>query len=199
MSAWIVSHGHIDAIVNFYLYRYGRARGNRFAGAQFEPLEMKRYRRLPYADGREADPYLGRVIFEDLREEKNRQRLGEILLNENWKSIWHRYPDTQENMNNAPGHIQEIEDNSDSTMDLGDETNTNIGGYRYKDCQYNDCISLGQFFKALHCLDYQSCEHPEWEDSDAKYIIDRMMQDVTTTMILEEGLVRGYKDAKWGL
>ena len=199
MSAWIVSHGHIDAIVNFYLHQYGRARGNRFAGAQYEPLVIKRYRRLPYPDGREADPFKGRVIVEDLKEEENRQRLGEILLNENWKSIWYRYPDTKGNMNNAPGHIQEIEDNTNSTMDFGDETKTNIGGYRYKTCDFNKCISLGQFFKALECLDYQSCEHPEWEDSDAKYIIDLMMQDVTRTMILGEGMVQGYKDAKWGL
>ena len=80
MSAWIVSHGHIDAIVNFYLYRYGRARGNRFHGAQFEPLEIKRYRRLPYSDGREADPFMGRMIVEDLREEKKQTKTGRDIV-----------------------------------------------------------------------------------------------------------------------
>ena len=198
MSAWIVSHGHIDAIVNFYSQQYRRARCG-FAGAAFEPLEIKRYRRLPYSDGREADPYLGRVIVEDLKEQENRQRLGEILLNENWKSIWCRYPDTEKNLENAPGHIEEIEENSESKIDIGDETKTNIGGYRYKPCKFNECISLVQFFKAINCLDYQSCEHPEWQDSDAKYILDLMIRNVTRDMIVEKGIIGNYKDAKWGL
>ncbi len=210
MSAWIVSHGHIDAIVNFYSQQYSRAReGRGFVGFNQEPLVIKRYRRLPYSDGREADPYFGRVLVEDLKEHENRQRLGEILLNENWRSIWYRYPDTKKDLTKAPGTIAEIEGPDvmlQSKMDVADETKINIGGYTYKPCCghsslqfFCDCVSLGQFFKALNCLDYQSCEHPEWEDSDAKYIIDMMRVDALNDMILEKGLVKGWKDAEWCL
>ena len=201
MSAWIVSHGHIDAIVNFYSQQYSRARCG-FAGSNQEPLVIKRYRRLPYSDGREADPLFGRVLVEDLKEHENRQRLGEILLNENWTSIWYRYPDSKKDLTKAPGTIAEIEGPDvmlQSKMDVADETKINIGGYTYKPCAFNECVSLGQFFKALTCLNYQSCEHPEWEDSDAKYIIDMMRVDALNDMILEKGLVKGWKDAKWGL
>ncbi|MBY6212373.1 hypothetical protein KUV95_12510 [Microbulbifer agarilyticus] len=42
------------------------------------------------------------------------------------------------------------------------------------------------------CLDYQSCEHPEWEKRTGKTIID-------TVMMWALGKLPGYSDSKWGL
>ena len=46
--------------------------------------------------------------------------------------------------------------------------------------------------KACHCLAYQSCEHPEWEGSRAKKLLDL----IETTAIRE---LPGYDAAPWGL
>jgi hypothetical protein len=44
--------------------------------------------------------------------------------------------------------------------------------------------------KACHCLEYQSCEHPEWESSTAKAIVTAI--EGTATRALP-----GYDDAPW--
>lgn len=85
--------------------------------------------------------------------------------------------------------------------------------YRYPDCEGDDLpgpigcdfvygkheISIGkrkyspvQILKACHCLEYQSCEHPEWEDSQAR----AFLADVRESM---ERKVPGYEEASWGI
>lgn len=44
--------------------------------------------------------------------------------------------------------------------------------------------------KACHCLEYQSCEHPQWETSTAKAIVTAI-EDASTRAL------PGYDDAPW--
>ena len=49
-----------------------------------------------------------------------------------------------------------------------------------------------QTIKACDCLDYQSCEHPEWPASEAKAFLDALRAMAWTRL-------PGYEDAEWGI
>ncbi len=48
-----------------------------------------------------------------------------------------------------------------------------------------------QVIKACDCYDYQSCEHDEWETSEAKTFTETLRRAAAHA-------VAGYDDAKWG-
>lgn len=48
-----------------------------------------------------------------------------------------------------------------------------------------------QVLKAIDCLEYQSCEHPEWEASSACSFLNRLRREAIAAL-------RGYSDAAWG-
>ena len=51
-------------------------------------------------------------------------------------------------------------------------------------------FSEGQILKAARCLDYQSCEHPAWSDSEACKLLEEIIKrSVTDT--------HGYDEALW--
>ena len=71
--------------------------------------------------------------------------------------------------------------------------------YRYKEDTPVDPIVYDAFatdlraidvIKACQCLDYQSCEHPGWETSTAKKILDTIQRDAVTHL-------PGYDKAPW--
>jgi hypothetical protein len=90
----------------------------------------------------------------------NADRLGQLLWNENYFSVNCRY-----NESNLP-----------ST-------------YRFQNNPLR-CLSAIEFIKALHCLNYQSCEHPEYEKSDAKRVIDSFISQAVQQ-------IEGYEEAAW--
>ena len=47
-----------------------------------------------------------------------------------------------------------------------------------------------QVLKAIACYEYQSCEHPEWEGSDAKIFCDHLRK-------MAIGQLPKYKEAEW--
>ena len=47
-----------------------------------------------------------------------------------------------------------------------------------------------QIIKAARCLDYQSCEHPGWEESDACKLLEAIIGHTTTDL-------PGYDEAEW--
>ena len=51
---------------------------------------------------------------------------------------------------------------------------------------------LGRLFKLIDCLEYQSCEHPEWRDSKAYKALDDLRRALCTN-------VDGYDAAPWGV
>lgn len=47
-----------------------------------------------------------------------------------------------------------------------------------------------QIIKAINCLEYQSCEHPGWDKSEAWYFC-RALKSIAIS------LLPGYQEAKW--
>ena len=53
-------------------------------------------------------------------------------------------------------------------------------------------LSPVQMIKACNCLAYQSCEHPGWEGSDAKKVVDDMRSAAIARL-------PGYDEAPWSI
>jgi len=75
-------------------------------------------------------------------------KIGQILWDECFKSVNYRYNDNEK----TPVYKY---DNFTNKSD-------------------NELENLGFLFKQVQCLDYQSCEHPEYDKSTAKKIIDKL-------------------------
>ena len=90
---------------------------------------------------------------------KTAQRVGQILLDENVRSVNYRYSDES-----VPTPVFKFK--------IG-------GGY-----------TAVQIIKAAHCLDYQSCETPDWEKTLAHSILETIKSKA-------ERLVPGYEAAAW--
>lgn len=62
-----------------------------------------------------------------------------------------------------------------------------------RDVIYSDWqeIQPVEVIKACHCLEYQSCEHSGWQQSEAKAIIDTLIKASCTALV-------GYSKAAWG-
>jgi len=96
--------------------------------------------------------------------------VARILYDENVKSVAHRYP------NDAPDELP----GSTGTVPLFRSTNPH---------RAYPAITI---LKALDCLEYQSCEHPGWEDSLARFIVDQLRKAAIHNL-------PGYNDAPWGI
>lgn len=99
--------------------------------------------------------------------------LGELLVKENLSSIHARYPDTIANPDATPGPIEQywLE-----PYELGD--------------WFGSRLTPIEALKALDCYEYQSCEHPEWEQSEAHEFCQRFRHSLI-------GRLPGYDDAPW--
>lgn len=51
-------------------------------------------------------------------------------------------------------------------------------------------VSVVQVLKFIDCLEYQSCEHPEWNDSEAKVFCNALRNSLIFHL-------PGYKEADW--
>ena len=91
---------------------------------------------------------------------------GKRLWRENVKSICYRYDD-------HTGMFDEAE----------------IEAYRFRELHN---LKPGGVAKVVGCYDYQSCEHPEWEASDA-YAACRAVEAKLLT------LLPGYASGPWGI
>jgi hypothetical protein len=101
--------------------------------------------------------------------------VGQMLWTENILSVEYRYPDLKgfaDNENSLPGPIGLDRDEAYTFQPL------------------NEPLSAVELLKALHCYEYQSCEHPAWATSSAKAFAEA----------LERATMRrlpGYDDANW--
>ena len=98
-------------------------------------------------------------------------RIGQCLWCTNVASVLYRYP--QDTPQTAPGPIGET---------------YYYGRHRPTPIAWNPV----QVLKAVHCFDYQSCEHPEWEASEAYSIVKAIEHDAMRAL-------PGYDDAAWGI
>jgi hypothetical protein len=102
-------------------------------------------------------------VKEIINKYKNFDLIGQILWNENHKSVNYRYNE------NHP---------------------TPTYSFRYK------FVDLGQALKAIDCLDYQSCEHPDYQESEAKKILDILEQALLSKM---KNSHPQYEKAAWSI
>jgi hypothetical protein len=92
---------------------------------------------------------------------KDRSATARLLAEENIRSVAHRYPHRAENL-------------VEQWLDMTEEAyltacmRTRVEGY-----------APAQVNNLAKSLDYQSCEHPGWEASEAKRIVDRVIADTS--------------------
>lgn len=89
------------------------------------------------------------------------QQIGDILHAENVRSVNHRYP--------------------------GDDAEPSFTPVAWAEWHIFTPIEI---IKAADCLEYQSCEHPEWRDSEAADIL----RHIKARAIYE---LAGYREAAW--
>jgi len=88
--------------------------------------------------------------------------VGHMLLAENFRSVNHRYAEANE----PEGFF----------------------AYRRSLQGCNPVVIL----KAIDCYEYQTCEHPEWEQSEAHAFCQALRKRMIS-------MLPGYEDAPWGL
>lgn len=146
MSAYIVDREHITYLVNCARHR-GIVKCGNFSwywnGQRYE---------LPIT----GDP-------------QRCSEVGQMLWDENFASVTHRYPDAD--YDELPGPID--------TNRIYHHPNT----YPHEMPEPIQCLS------SIACLEYQSCEHPGWKDSQA-YAFLRALEGACISSITTE--------AKWG-
>lgn len=98
--------------------------------------------------------------------------VGNMLWRENIRSVSHRYPG--ESSATLPGPIEhEVIEAKDFQRVLWTEFNP------------------VQVLKAIACFEYQSCEHSEWEKSEAYQFCKALRHTAINALV-------GYSDASWG-
>jgi hypothetical protein len=97
-----------------------------------------------------------------------------------------------------PSRRLDIAGNEKETCDILLTENVKSFNYRYDETVEEQMVydafatSLRPIdvIKACHCLEYQSCEHPQWESSTAKAIVTAIEGAATRAL-------PGYDDAPW--
>ncbi len=98
--------------------------------------------------------------------------LGDMLVKENLSSIHSRYPDTLTDPAGTPGPIKQYW----------------LQPYEFRTPKRK--MSVVEALKALDCYEYQSCEHEEWEKSEARQFCDTLRHSLI-------GCLDGYNQAPW--
>jgi len=98
-------------------------------------------------------------------------KLGQMLWDENIRGVSHRYPG--ESTDTLPGPCRES------------------FKFTERDVQTDRKIDPVQLLKSLSCLEYQSCDRPEFKDSEAAHVIERMRGSAICAL-------KGYDRAEWG-
>lgn len=99
--------------------------------------------------------------------------VGAMLIAENLKSINHCYPDTIADPSGVPGPIEQYW----------------LQAYTWTDHRYR--LSILEALSALACYEYQSCEHPEWDASEARQFCEALRNRLIHRM-------PGFEQAPWG-
>lgn len=97
----------------------------------------------------------------------NAQEIGQTLMRANVASVTHRYS----------GRLDADEHSA-------------ADAYEYQGFEH--ALKPIEVIKAVHCLEYQSCEHPEWDASRARAITQAMLDKACYAL-------PGYDAAPWGI
>jgi hypothetical protein len=106
-------------------------------------------------------------------EDKDRQELGQMLLDECQRSVAYRYRQTYEEA--AVWEDERYDENYDISS----------GGHGAF------VVEISQAYKAIDCYVYQACEHPDWLESEACKWISTLKDRLSRH-------VPGYDAAEWG-
>lgn len=168
MSAFIVSREHVDVIVALALHG---PRGQTVSpdtawhGPSWsvnDPRDVEHWQEIQRTRV-EHDS----IVDAGRTDRTSASELGELLWAENVASVRARYSDAD-----------------DARMVPLDFYN----GYAYSRPAYLPTAVEG--LSAIGCLEYQSCEHAEWRDSQAQ----RFLESLRDCLI---GCLPGYRDAPW--
>lgn len=108
--------------------------------------------------------------------------IGRTLWVENLKSVAERYPDDKSGERSGSG-----------------ETDKEIKSYEFT--AEVPPLTPVEMMKAIHCLDYQSCEHDGWPESVACKLLTEFIAEVlarTGSTIDQSSRLPGYDEAPWG-
>jgi hypothetical protein len=115
--------------------------------------------------GRGGLYWKGRMVTTDYAND-----FGAMLIAENINSIRYRYPDWDDLPDPSAYAYERFF----------------IPGYSYKESVEH----IAQVLKAISCYEYQTCEHPEWPESEAKRVCDRLRSAYIYRL-------PGYEEAEW--
>jgi hypothetical protein len=107
--------------------------------------------------------------------DEDADRIGQMLVSENLKSIQYRYPDTVDDPQNAPGPIEQ---------------------YWHQPYHWDAWLGSGpkasavEGLKAIDCYVHQACEHPGWDHSEARLFCEALRRALI-------GQLPGYDEAPW--
>lgn len=145
MSAFVVDKKHIDLLV--------RAAEHAYPDGQPGVTTKMSWWRVDddgeYAGWRELNRNAETMEDDDYKAYFTPSQVGQILVDENVASVSSRYPDDDVDTGELPGPIDAYY----------------MGPYVYNDPGRD--LTPGEVFKAIDCLDYQSCEHDGWRKSEA--------------------------------
>jgi len=164
MSAFVVSKAHIDLLVAAAI-RGPRPERGIMPDTTWQTL---RWWSKPAREIRSMDLQ----ELQGFRREAQPERASEIgwmLLLENVRSVQYRYSDAGDDL---PGPVSAYWREPYAWQDPG---------YR---------LSVVEALKALDCYAYQSCEHAEWEDSEAAQFAEALRRALVHAL-------KGYEDAPW--
>ena len=128
---------------------------------------------------------------ENIRElrHENMIEVGQMLWDENLRSINYRYPDTVKNPKDSPGKLSDAESGFEL---LEGDFGFRFRVYETSPINLSDPVpDLAQLFMSCDCYAYQACEHPEWKDSSAQAFINALRQAAWCRL-------PGYDSAEWG-
>lgn len=169
MSAFVVDREHIDLLTRYAL------RGT----SKFQWWQVDE-------DGNFAGwRYLDELASGDDPERVSPSQFGQILLSENVKSVSYRYNDEGRTHYYGAEHAAEMEPTPDEELP-GPCDRYYLAPHVYGDPGYT--LSPGELFAAIDTLDYQSCEHPTWMQSEAFALLRSLREDACRR-------VAGYAEA----
>lgn len=99
-------------------------------------------------------------------------QVGQMLLDENVKSVSYRYDDS--GITDLPGRL-----NAEWLIP-----------FKYKSSPFAKTPKAVECLKLISCYEYQSCEHPDWHESEAHAFCQALRHAAIESL-------PGYDDAPW--
>lgn len=174
MSAFMVSTDHIDALLTAGMSgvrRYGPLRW-------MVPAPVNEH---AYQAGEPWGPEASQEYEQRRREltEETAGQVGAMLLAENRRSVDHRY--AEEEIEEPYLYHRYPRNVSRAELRAQHEAGT-----------LPRPLAPVDILKMIECYEYQSCEHPEWETSEAHAFCQALRMDQISKL-------EGYEDAPWDI